>query len=211
MSDRRFPWRSGLLALATVLLLFGGLGLLLWALRPGSASPAAPGGAAGAPPPGVHVGGPATDDERRVADYLSADYAAGDRPRRKYEWVEFGPDDSEGLTHFDDPAKRRLVRVAAYVTQEGAPRTLTDRIWEVTDERPRPPDWTPPGWKDAHPNQRYVGPLPFAFDNPDGRDWLAHASARKKEIEDDAAHGRIRRPPWPAPDIGPIKWPPPTK
>jgi hypothetical protein len=178
------------LALGVVLLAVTLAGTLFLVLldrdrRASGLPPLLPAGAPAAPA-GTHAGGPQTDDEREVYDWIVTKSAAPAN-RISLEFLKWGPHDLDGLTHWEDPRGCRRIRVVTLSKYKGfPPQNVMDSIYDVPYAgtykawSPPPPParvppgrvWNPPdksGWYDAK-GRRISGPFPRP--NFYGDDWV---------------------------------------
>lgn len=124
---------------------------------------------AGGTATGAHDGEPATEEERAVAEYATA-YPPSTRPP---EWVQWGPHDLTGQTHFQGKGTVAIrVRFVRHVI--GEPQSMCDEIF-VFDR------------KDMA-SEKPLSHVSIA-DNPDGDNWLEKAKANKAAIEAKALKG----------------------
>jgi hypothetical protein len=80
-------------------------------------------------PPGatpVHGGGPQTPAEKIVADRI-LEVQKG----REVTWLEWGPNDTAGLTHYKDPARYQTVRIRYRMRLPESPPYVDDALYVV--------------------------------------------------------------------------------
>jgi hypothetical protein len=126
-------------------------------LIPVACHPSLPGGST--LPPGVHAGEPQTPEEKEAAQRILANLQPGDR----IEWLEWGPHDLDGSTHWHDPKGWKVIRVRTRFLRPEQPPVVGDGFVVVGAKRDR--------W--------YVDDI-----NLFGRDWLErYRQDKQREAE----------------------------